>query len=141
MAFMPKVFINHHNWYSSTIGSLKSANLASLDNHHFTPSLLYNYDHTVHGFAAHRSKHELEALKSHQVLSQLLKTGLPLFTQPTPLSFFPSILLLAYGWLQIRARMSLLVSLTPAIGLKVRASRIDDGMSKKIPDKGKGTCE
>lgn len=63
MAFMSKVFINHHNWYSSTIGSLKSANLASLDNHQSSPSLLYNYDHAVHGFAAHLSKHELEALK------------------------------------------------------------------------------
>ncbi|XP_074353041.1 subtilisin-like protease SBT3 [Apium graveolens] len=56
-ALMPKAFASHHIWYSTTINSVKSRN------HRSSPSLLYTYDHAVHGFSALLSIDELESLK------------------------------------------------------------------------------
>lgn len=62
MTFMPKAFANDHNWYSSTIHSLKTTNHASSEYDESSPSLLYGYDQAIHGFAALLSQDELEAL-------------------------------------------------------------------------------
>ncbi|GMY30318.1 Subtilisin-like protease [Fagus crenata] len=46
VSLMPKPFTNLHNWYSSTIDSLKFANPASFNNHQSSsPSLVYTYEH------------------------------------------------------------------------------------------------
>uniref|UniRef100_A0A5B7BJU7 Putative subtilisin-like protease n=1 Tax=Davidia involucrata TaxID=16924 RepID=A0A5B7BJU7_DAVIN len=62
---MPKAFASHHNWYSSTVDSIKSAGpTTSNGGHHSTPKLVYTYDNAFHGFSALLSQDELETLKN-----------------------------------------------------------------------------
>ena len=140
MAFMPKVFINLHNWYPSTIDSLKSANFASLDNHQSSPSLLYNYDHAVHGFAAHLSKHELEALKkSPGFVSASEDRTSTLHTTHTP--EFLSLHSTSGLWLASNQGKDVIIGVIDTGIWPESKTFKDDGTSKKIPDKWKGTCE
>jgi hypothetical protein len=92
-SLMPKVFTNHHNWYS-TIDSLEYTNPASFDNYdQSSPSLIYTYDHAFDGFCAPLSAHELEALRnSLGFISAYRDRILTLHTTYTPefLSLNPS---------------------------------------------------
>ncbi|XVE94921.1 hypothetical protein REPUB_Repub02eG0051400 [Reevesia pubescens] len=63
-SFMPETFTSHRSWYSSTVDSLKSRNIATSNNvPRSSPSLIYSYDSAAHGFSAVLSPDELETLK------------------------------------------------------------------------------
>ncbi|CAA0833419.1 Subtilisin-like serine endopeptidase family protein [Striga hermonthica] len=61
---MPKPFVNHREWYSSTIQSLNTLSDPKPSNKPENElSLLYIYDNVLHGYSALLSNLELEALK------------------------------------------------------------------------------
>ncbi|KAL0352021.1 UNVERIFIED_CONTAM: Subtilisin-like protease SBT3 [Sesamum calycinum] len=60
---MPKAFASGHHWYSTTLGSIKSVGLKSLDRDQAGPKLVHSYDNAFHGFSAVMSKDELELLR------------------------------------------------------------------------------
>ncbi|KAL0314872.1 UNVERIFIED_CONTAM: Subtilisin-like protease SBT3 [Sesamum angustifolium] len=62
-SYMPKAFASGHHWYSSTLRSIKSVGLKSLDGDQPGPKLVHSYDNAFHGFSAVMSKDELESLR------------------------------------------------------------------------------
>nr|KYP47616.1 Subtilisin-like protease [Cajanus cajan] len=89
-SLFPNVFTTHHDWFESTIDSIKSTTLGHSSKQ--SPKLVYSYNHAMYGFSAVLSSEELEAVKNSRVW-------------PESDSFK------------------------------------DDGMTKTIPKKWKGTCE
>ena len=134
MTFMPKAFTNHHNWYSSTIHSLKTTNHASSEYDESSPSLLYSYDQAIHGFSALLSQDELEALKKSPgfVLASEDRTFKFQTTTPEFLSLNPNTGL----WLASNQGEGVIDT-----GIWPESKSFnDDGMTKN-PKRWKGKCE
>ncbi|GFY98023.1 subtilase family protein [Actinidia rufa] len=62
-SLMPKAFTGPHHWYSSTVDSIKYSTIPTSSNGHDQSTILYTYDHAIHGFCALLSKDEVERLK------------------------------------------------------------------------------
>lgn len=140
-SLMPKVFTNHHNWYSSFIDSLKYTNPASFHNYQSSPSLIiYTYDHAFGGFCALLSSHELEALrKSLGFISAYRDSILTLDTTYTLefLSLNPSTGL----WPTSKYGKDVIVGVIDSGVWPESESFNDEGMLKKLPEKWNGTYE
>ncbi|KAK7858186.1 subtilisin-like protease sbt1.9 [Quercus suber] len=121
MTFMPKAFTNHHNWYSSTIHSLKT----QIMHHQNTMSLHHHFYIAIHGFAALLSQDELEALKKSPGFFQTTRT-------PEFLSLNPNTGL----WLASNQGEGVIDT-----GILPESKSFnDDGMTKN-PKRWKGKCE
>ncbi|KAK1392453.1 Subtilisin-like protease [Heracleum sosnowskyi] len=132
-SLMPKVFASHHIWYSTTINSVKSRN------HQSSPSLLYTYDHALHGFSALLTIDELESLKKSQgFVSAYVDTEATVDTTHTYefLSLNPTTGL----WPASDYGKDVIIGVLDTGIWPESASFKDDGMSG-IPSRWKGTCE
>ena len=141
VSLMPKPFTNLHNWYSSTIDSLKFANPAPFNNHQSSsPSLVYTYKHVFSGFCAHVSLYELKALKkSLGFISATKDRNLMLHTTYTPkfLNLNPSTGL----WPAWNYGEDVIVGVIDSGVWPESESFKATGMPTKVPKKWKGTCE
>ncbi|CAL5192747.1 unnamed protein product [Lathyrus oleraceus] len=68
-SLFPQIFTTHHDWFKSTIHSLKSKTLALDDQDQSSKQsqmkkLVYTYDNAMYGFSAVLSSKELETLKN-----------------------------------------------------------------------------
>ncbi|KAM5561825.1 subtilisin-like protease SBT3 [Rosa sericea] len=139
-SLMPKFFTSHQHWYTSIVDSFKTEIQTSSDSHSFSPSLLYTYDNAIHGFSAVLSVDELETLKkSPGFVSAYNDKTVTLDTTHTSefLSLNPSTGLLPasnYG-------EDIIIGLIDSGVWPESESFKDDGLTKDIPARWKGTCE
>ncbi|KAL8128072.1 hypothetical protein AgCh_014863 [Apium graveolens] len=132
-SLMPKSFASHDIWYSTTINSVKSRN------HQSSPSLLYTYDHALHGFSALLTVDELESLKkSTGFVSAYGDKKATVDTTHTYefLSLNPETGL----WPASDYGKDVIIGVIDTGVWPESASFKDDGMSE-IPSRWKGTCE
>lgn len=128
-SLMPQVFTSHHNWYESTLDSTKSSK-----------SLVYTYNHAMHGFSAVLSEKELNNLKkSHGFVTAYPDRTATIDTTHTFefLSLDPSKGL----WNASNLGENVIVGLIDTGIWPESESFQDNGMSKNIPTKWKGKCE
>lgn len=128
-SLMPQVFTSHHNWYESTLDSTKSSK-----------SLVYTYNHAMHGFSAVLSEKELNNLKkSHGFVTAYPDRTATIDTTHTFefLSLDPSKGL----WNASNLGENVIVGLIDTGIWPESESFQDNGMSKNIPTKWKGSCE
>lgn len=132
-SLMPQVFASHQDWYESTIQSTKSSPTAA-------QKLVYTYNHALHGFSAVLSPDELETLKnSHGFVTAYPDRIATIDTTHTFefLSLDPSIGL----WNASNLGEGIIVGLIDSGVWPESDSFKDDGMTKQLPSKWKGTCE
>ncbi|KAJ4823824.1 hypothetical protein Tsubulata_135740 [Turnera subulata] len=143
-SMMPKIFTNHHEWYSSIINSLKfptaTPSPSELDHHSSNaPSFLYSYENAAHGFSAVLTPDELEMLMSSSgFVSAYKDKTVTLDTTYTYefLSLNPSTGL----WPASNFGQGIIVGVIDTGIWPESESFKDDGMSK-IPSRWKGICE
>ncbi|XWS25593.1 hypothetical protein CRYUN_Cryun27aG0081100 [Craigia yunnanensis] len=138
-SFMPKMFTSHHSWYSSTVDSLKSRNIASSNNPRSSPSLIYSYDSGAHGFSAVLSPDELETLKkSPGFVSAYPDRSVTLDTTHTP--EFMSLNPYSGLWPASNYGEDIVIGVIDSGVWPESDSYKDDGMTP-VPARWKGKCE
>ncbi|KAL2527818.1 Subtilisin-like serine endopeptidase family protein [Forsythia ovata] len=138
-SFMPKAFSSHHHWYSSTLQSIKSVGLTSLDAHNPSPKLVYTYDHAFHGFSAVLSTDELEALKKSTGFLSAYPDGV--VTPDTTHTYKFLSLNTATGiWPASEYGKNVIIGVVDTGIWPESPSFKDDGMTE-IPSRWKGICQ
>ncbi|CAJ2633375.1 unnamed protein product [Trifolium pratense] len=140
-SFSPKVFTTHHEWFKSTINSLKSKTLLR-DDHDYQShkKLVYTYDNAMYGFSAVLSSNELETLNNIDgfVAAYQDRTA----TIDTTHTFeFLSLDSPSGLWHASNFGDDIIVGVIDSGVWPESQSFKDHGMTKKIPNKWKGTCE
>jgi subtilisin family serine protease len=140
-SLFPQIFITHHDWFKSTIHSLNSKTLL-LDDHDYQShkKLVYSYDNAMYGFSALLSSNELETLKTIDgfVAAYQDRTA----TIDTTHTFeFLSLDSPNGLWHASNFGDDIVVGVIDSGVWPESQSFKDDGMTKKFPNKWKGTCE
>ncbi|TKY52050.1 Subtilisin protease SBT1.7 [Spatholobus suberectus] len=138
-SLMPQVFASHHDWYESTIHSI---NLATADHPSKQQSqkLVYTYDDAMNGFSAVLSSDELGKLKkAHGFVTAYPDRSATIDTTHT--FEFLSLDSTSGLWNASNFGEGVTVGLIDSGIWPESNSFKDDGMSRKIPSKWKGTCE
>ncbi|CAJ1976316.1 unnamed protein product [Sphenostylis stenocarpa] len=138
-SFMPEVFASHHDWYESTIHSIS---LATADDppELEAQKLVYTYDDAMHGFSAVLSSEELETLqKADGFVTAYPDRSATIDTTHT----FEFLSLDSPNglWNASDFGDGVIVGLIDTGIWPESDSFKDDGMSRNIPSKWKGTCE
>ncbi|KAK2415631.1 subtilisin protease SBT3 [Trifolium repens] len=140
-SLFPQIFITHHDWFKSTIHSLNSKTLLHDDHdQHAQKKLLYTYDNAMYGFSALLSSNELETLKNIDgfVAAYQDRTA----TIDTTHTFeFLSLDSPNGLWHASNFGDDIVVGVIDSGVWPESQSFKDDGMTKKFPNKWKGTCE
>ncbi|KAL2330215.1 hypothetical protein Fmac_017796 [Flemingia macrophylla] len=137
-SLFPNVFTTHHDWFESTIDSIKSATLG--DSPKKSTKLVYSYIHAMFGFSAVLSSKELEAVKnSHDFVAAYPDRSATIDTTHT--FEFLSIDSSSGLWHASNFGEDVIVVVIDTGVWPESESFKDDGMTKKIPDRWKGTCE
>ncbi|KAK9166315.1 hypothetical protein Scep_001506 [Stephania cephalantha] len=136
---MPKVFTDHHSWYSATLSSISqhsSSPTATTTDTTTNPNQIYTYTHVLHGFSVRLSRSELSVLQS-----------LPGFVSSIPdvrgeadTTRTPKFLGLPSGaWLQSNYGKGVVIGVLDSGVWPESKSYSDIGMSE-IPPRWKGRC-
>lgn len=138
-SLFPHVFTTDHDWFKSTIPSIKSA---TTDHHPSMQSqkLVYTYNHAMYGFSAVLSSDELETLKkAHGFVAAYRDRTATIDTTHT----FEFLSLDSSGglWHASNFGEDVIVGVIDSGVWPESESFKDDGMTKKIPGKWKGSCE
>nr|XP_007139763.1 hypothetical protein PHAVU_008G057000g [Phaseolus vulgaris]ESW11757.1 hypothetical protein PHAVU_008G057000g [Phaseolus vulgaris] len=138
-SLFPTVFTTHHDWFESTVHSIKSATLG----HSFKQSqnlTVYSYNHAMYGFSAVLSSEELEAVKnSPGFVAAYPDRNVTIDTTHT--FEFLSLASSSGLWHASNFGEDVIVGVIDTGVWPESESFKDDGMTKKIPNKWKGTCE
>ncbi|XVE55871.1 hypothetical protein DITRI_Ditri03aG0192000 [Diplodiscus trichospermus] len=138
-SLMPKIFTSHHSWYSSTVDSLKSRNIAPSNNPGSSPSLIYSYNSGAHGFSAVLSPDELETLKkSSGFVSAYPARSVTVDTTHTP--EFLSLNPYSGLWPASNYGEDIIIGVIDSGVWPESDSYKDDGMTP-VPARWKGECE
>ncbi|XP_047164459.1 subtilisin-like protease SBT3 [Vigna umbellata] len=138
-SLFPTVFSTHHDWFESSVQSIKSAT----PGHSFKQSqkqIVYSYNHAMYGFSAVLTSEELEALKN----SRGFVAAYPdrNVTVDTTHTFeFLSLASSSGLWHASNLGEDVIVGVIDSGVWPESESFKDDGMTKKIPSKWKGTCQ
>ncbi|CAJ1821712.1 unnamed protein product [Sphenostylis stenocarpa] len=136
---LPNVFSTHHDWFQSTIESIKSATL----DHSSKQSqklIVYSYNHAMYGFSVVLTTEELEAVKnSHGFVAAYPDRSVTIDTTHT--SEFLSLDSSSGLWHASNFGEDVIVGVIDTGVWPESESFKDDGMTKKIPNRWKGTCE
>lgn len=139
-SLMPKSYASHQHWYSSIVDSFKAQIPTSSDGHKISPSLLYTYDNAFHGFSAVLSAEELETLKnSPGFVSAYSDKSITLDTTHT--TQFLSLNPYTGLWPASNYGEDIIIGVIDTGVWPESKSFRDDGMTKKLPARWKGTCE
>ncbi|KAI4302020.1 hypothetical protein L6164_035242 [Bauhinia variegata] len=143
-SLMPRAFATHLNWYESIIHSIKPTVSDSFQpsnsEQSLSQKLVYSYNDAMHGFSAVLSLDELESLKNSPgfVAAYQDKTA----TVDTTHTFEFLSLNPSYGlWPVSNFGEDVIVGVIDSGVWPESDSFKDEGMSKNIPSKWKGTCE
>nr|KYP47612.1 Subtilisin-like protease [Cajanus cajan] len=137
-SLFPRVFKTHHDWFESTIDSIKSATLG--DSSKQSPKLLYTYNHAMYGFSAVLSSKELEAVKNyHGFVAAYADRSATIDTTHT--FEFLSLDSSSGLWHASNFGEDVIVGVIDSGVWPESESFKDDGMTKTTPNKWKGTCE
>ncbi|XP_058737421.1 subtilisin-like protease SBT3 [Vicia villosa] len=149
-SLFPQIFTTHHDWFESTVHSLKSKTLAFDDHGHghdqdqsskkSMKTLVYTYDNAMYGFSAVLSSKELESLKNIDGFVAAYQDRTVTVDTTHTYEFLnldsPSGL-----WHASNFGEDIIVGVIDSGVWPESKSFRDDGMTKKIPSKWKGTCE
>jgi len=138
-SLFPNVFATHHDWFESTVQSIKSATLG--DSFKQSQKLIvYSYNHAMYGFSAVLTSEELEAVQnSHGFIAAYPDRNVTIDTTHT--SEFLSLDASNGLWHASNFGEDVIVGVIDTGVWPESESFKDDGMTKKIPSKWKGTCE
>ncbi|XP_045797393.1 subtilisin-like protease SBT3 [Trifolium pratense] len=139
-SLFPQIFMTHNDWFKSTIHSLKSKTLLDDPDQHAQKKLLYTYDNAMYGFSALLTSNELETLKNIDgfVAAYQDRTA----TIDTTHTFeFLSLDSPNGLWHASNFGDDIVVGVIDSGVWPESQSFKDDGMTKKIPNKWKGTCQ
>ncbi|CAL0316638.1 unnamed protein product [Lupinus luteus] len=139
-SLMPQVFERHHDWYKSIIHSINLATVNESSNSKKTKKLVYTYNHAMHGFSAVLSLYELETLKNtHGFVTAYPDRSATIDTTHT----FEFLSLDSPNglWHASNFGEDVIVGVIDSGVWPESESFKDDGMTKRIPSKWKGTCE
>ncbi|KAK7374346.1 hypothetical protein VNO80_07776 [Phaseolus coccineus] len=138
-SLFPSVFTTHHDWFESTIQSIKSATIG----HSFKQSqklIVYSYNHAMYGFSAVLSSEELEAVKNFRgFVAAYPDRNVTIDTTHT--FEFLSLASSSGLWQASNFGEDVIVGVIDTGVWPESESFKDDGTTKKIPNKWKGTCE
>ncbi|KAK7344117.1 hypothetical protein VNO77_13407 [Canavalia gladiata] len=138
-SFMPQVFASHNDWYESTMDSINSATPDQTSEQQ-SQKLMYIYDNAMHGFSAMLSSDELENLKK----ARGFVTAYPDRSATIDTTHTYEFLSLDSPnglWNASNFGEGVIVGMIDTGIWPESESFKDDGMTKKIPSKWKGTCE
>ncbi|KAL5167137.1 Subtilisin-like protease SBT1.9 [Glycine soja] len=137
-SLFPHVFTTHHDWFESTIDSIKSAKLGHSSNQ--SQKLVYSYNYAMYGFSAVLTLEELEAVKnSHGFVAAYPDRNVTIDTTHT--SEFLSLDSSSGLWHASNFGEDVIVGVIDTGVWPESESFKDEGMTKKIPNRWKGTCE
>ena len=138
-SLFPSVFSTHHDWFESTVQSTKSATLG----HSFMESqtqIVYSYNHAMYGFGAVLTSEELEGIKnSRGFVAAYPDRNVTIDTTHT--FEFLSLASSSGLWHASNLGEDVIVGVIDTGVWPESESFRDDGMTKKIPSKWKGTCQ
>lgn len=137
-SLFPQVFTTHHDWFKSTLHSL-------VDDHPSkdqSQKLVYTYDHAMYGFSAVLSSDELEAVKNTHGFVAAYKDRTATIDTTHTFEFLSLDDSSSSGlWHASNLGEGVIVGVLDSGLWPESESFKDDGMTKKIPSKWKGTCE
>ncbi|KAI5658612.1 hypothetical protein M9H77_27405 [Catharanthus roseus] len=134
---MPKAFVGHESWYSSTIDAVKSTDSSSPRSN--GERLVYAYDNALHGFSAVLSEDELKTLKKSQGFISAYPDKL-VKLDTTHTTDFLGLNPLSGLWPVSEYGKDVIVGVIDTGIWPESQSYKDDGMTA-IPSKWKGKCE
>ncbi|KAK7340330.1 hypothetical protein VNO77_21032 [Canavalia gladiata] len=137
-SLFPQVFATHHDWFESIIHSIISATLDHPSKQ--SKKLFYSYKHAMYGFSAVLSSDGLEAVKNSHgfVAAYPDRTA----TMDTTHTFeFLSLNSSSGLWHASNFGEDVIVGVIDTGVWPESQSFKDDGMTKTIPNRWKGTCE
>ncbi|KOM37046.1 hypothetical protein LR48_Vigan03g042700 [Vigna angularis] len=138
-SLFPTVFSTHHDWFESSVQSIKSAT----PGHSFKQSqkqIVYSYNHAMYGFSAVLTSEELEALKnSRGFVAAYPDRNVTIDTTHT--FEFLSLASSSGLWHASNLGEDVIVGVIDSGVWPESESFKDDGMTKKIPSKWKGACQ
>ncbi|WVZ05975.1 hypothetical protein V8G54_019321 [Vigna mungo] len=138
-SLFPTVFSTHHDWFESTVQSIKSAT-PDLSFKQSQKQILYSYNHAMYGFSAVLTSEELEALKnSPGFIAAYPDRNVTIDTTHT--FEFLSLASSSGLWHASNLGEDVIVGVIDSGVWPESESFKDDGMTKKIPSKWKGTCQ
>ncbi|CAL5192746.1 unnamed protein product [Lathyrus oleraceus] len=146
-SIFPQVFTSHHDWFKSTIHSIKSKTLVLDDHDHdqqlpkqSQKKLVYAYDNAMYGFSAVLSSNELENLNNMDGFVSVYQDRTATLDTTHTFEFLsldsPSGL-----WHASNFGEDIIVGVIDSGVWPESQSFQDDGMTEKIPSKWKGACE
>jgi len=137
-SLFPSVFTTHHDWFESIIDSTKSGTLGHSS---IQPQkLVYSYSQAMYGFSTVLTSEELEAVKnSHGFVAAYPDRGGTIDTTHT--FQFLSLDSSSGLWHASNFGEDVIVGVIDTGVWPESKSFRDDGMTKKIPSKWKGTCQ
>ncbi|KAK7340331.1 hypothetical protein VNO77_21033 [Canavalia gladiata] len=137
-SLFPQVFTKHHDWFESIIYSIKSTTLDHPSKQ--SKKLLYSYKHAMYGFSAVLSSDELEAVKNSYGFVAVYPDRTA--TMDTTHTFeFLSLNSSSGLWHASNFGEDVIVGVIDTGVWPESQSFKDDGMTKTIPNRWKGTCE
>ncbi|XP_062113907.1 subtilisin-like protease SBT3 isoform X2 [Humulus lupulus] len=126
---MPKVYSDHHSWYSATLSSTMSS----------SSKLIYSYTHVMKGFSASLSAEELRAIKNAPGYVSSIR-DLPITVDTTHSSQFLGLNQVSGAWPESNYGKDVIIGLVDTGVWPESKSFSDEGMSE-IPTRWKGECE
>ncbi|EEF52381.1 Xylem serine proteinase 1 precursor, putative [Ricinus communis] len=139
-SLMPKIFTTHQDWYTSTLISLQSTNLAFSNNDlKLSPSFIYSYDNVAHGFSAVLSPEELQALRNYPGFVSAYKDKM-VTVDTTHTHEFLSLNPFTGLWPASSFGENVIIGVIDSGVWPESESYKDDGMTA-IPSRWKGVCE
>ncbi|XP_062113908.1 subtilisin-like protease SBT3 [Humulus lupulus] len=131
LSAMPKVYSDHHSWYTATLSS-SALSLSS-------KNIIYSYTHVMKGFSASLSAEELRAIKNAPGYVSSIR-DLPITVDTTHSSQFLGLNQVSGAWPESHYGKDVIIGLVDTGVWPESRSFSDEGMSE-IPTRWKGECE
>ncbi|KAK4751435.1 hypothetical protein SAY87_004917 [Trapa incisa] len=142
LSLMPKIFTDHHSWYSAVVESaLASSKAASMKSGSFLSNskFIYSYLHAIQGFSAHLSPGEHEAIKNTPGYISSVR-DLPVKPDTTHSSQFLGLAADTGAWPTSSYGEEVIIGIVDTGVWPESSSFKDSGMSQ-IPARWKGECQ
>ncbi|XP_058089282.1 subtilisin-like protease SBT3 [Magnolia sinica] len=135
LSIMPNAFSDHRSWYAATLSAVEDIDGPGWP----TSTLIYAYDHAMHGFSARLSPTQLQELqKSHGYVSSY--PDMPITVDTTHTSQFLGLTPASGIWPASNYGEDVIIGMIDS-GIWPESKSFDDDGMAPVPSRWKGTCE
>ncbi|OVA15835.1 Peptidase S8/S53 domain [Macleaya cordata] len=138
LSAMPKAFSDHHNWYTSTLSSVREDSLTITTTTTNSLNLIYTYTNVIHGFSASLSSSELESLKKSPGFVSSIR-DVPVKVDTTRTSQFLQLNSMSGAWPASNYGKDVIIGVVDTGVWPESESFSDEGMTE-VPSRWKGEC-